>query len=127
MTPKGSIPGTRASEAVGRPKMTAAIHAPAAAEERFLRVGTLADLEARGRMVVKGRRCPLLVVYHDGQVRASIPILRQQPYLLDPALGAGLLVVQNGNKLSAYDLGLSPARSGWITSGGNMGRTGSPR
>ncbi|MGH6905558.1 MAG: Rieske (2Fe-2S) protein [Geminicoccaceae bacterium] len=36
----------------------------------FLHVGTLEDLEARGRMVVRGRRCPLLVVHHEGRVRA---------------------------------------------------------
>jgi nitrite reductase/ring-hydroxylating ferredoxin subunit len=36
----------------------------------LLHVGTLEDLEARGRMVVRGRRCPLLVVHHEGQVRA---------------------------------------------------------
>jgi nitrite reductase/ring-hydroxylating ferredoxin subunit len=36
----------------------------------FLRVGTLEELEARGKMVVRGRRCPLLVVLHEGEVRA---------------------------------------------------------
>ena len=41
-----------------------------ASRNGFLRVGTLEDLRARGRMVVRGRRCPLLVVHHDGQVRA---------------------------------------------------------
>lgn len=41
-----------------------------ASAEGFIRVGTLEDLRARGRMVVRGRRCPLLVVHHDGQVRA---------------------------------------------------------
>lgn len=36
----------------------------------FIRVGSLAELEARGRKVVKGRRCPLLVVHDHGRVWA---------------------------------------------------------
>jgi nitrite reductase/ring-hydroxylating ferredoxin subunit len=38
--------------------------------DRFIRVGSLAELEANGRMVVKGRRCPLLVVHDQGRVFA---------------------------------------------------------
>ena len=41
-----------------------------AGADGFLHVGTLEDLEARGRLVIRGRRCPLLVVHHEGQVRA---------------------------------------------------------
>ena len=37
---------------------------------RFMRVGSLAELEAKGRMVVKGRRCPLLVIHDQGRVFA---------------------------------------------------------
>ena len=50
--------------------MTAATRASARATDEYLRVGPLEDLKARGSIVVRGRRCPLLVVYHDGQVRA---------------------------------------------------------
>jgi nitrite reductase/ring-hydroxylating ferredoxin subunit len=50
--------------------MTAATRASARATDEYLRVGTLEDLQARGSIVIRGRRCPLLVVYHDGQVRA---------------------------------------------------------
>ena len=35
-----------------------------------IHVGSLDDLKARGRMVVRGRHCPLLVVYEQGQVHA---------------------------------------------------------
>ena len=35
-----------------------------------IRVGSLDDLKAHGRMVVRGRHCPLLVVYEQGQVHA---------------------------------------------------------
>ena len=38
--------------------------------DRFIRVGSLAKLEAKGRMVVKGRGCPLLVVHDQGRVFA---------------------------------------------------------
>jgi nitrite reductase/ring-hydroxylating ferredoxin subunit len=38
--------------------------------EDLVHVGSLDDLKARGRMVVKGRRCPLLVVHDQGQVYA---------------------------------------------------------
>jgi nitrite reductase/ring-hydroxylating ferredoxin subunit len=41
----------------------------AAIRER-IHVGSLADLKAQGRKVVKGRHCPLLVVYDQGQVHA---------------------------------------------------------
>ena len=36
----------------------------------FIRVGSIEELRAKERMVVKGRRCPLLVLWHQGQVRA---------------------------------------------------------
>ncbi|MGQ0664803.1 MAG: Rieske (2Fe-2S) protein [Pseudomonadota bacterium] len=36
----------------------------------FIRVGTLDELCAKGRMVVKGATCPLLVVHHQGRVFA---------------------------------------------------------
>jgi nitrite reductase/ring-hydroxylating ferredoxin subunit len=36
----------------------------------FIHVASLAELQAKQRLVVKGRRCPLLVVHHQGQVRA---------------------------------------------------------
>jgi nitrite reductase/ring-hydroxylating ferredoxin subunit len=38
--------------------------------DRFIRVGSLAELEAKGRVVVKGRRCPVLVVHDQGRVFA---------------------------------------------------------
>jgi nitrite reductase/ring-hydroxylating ferredoxin subunit len=38
--------------------------------DRFIRVGSLAELAAKGRMVVKGRRCPVLVVHDQGRVFA---------------------------------------------------------
>src|ERR687892_945938 len=41
----------------------------AAIRER-IHVGSLADLKAQGRKVVKGRHCPLLVVYDQGRVYA---------------------------------------------------------
>ena len=37
---------------------------------QFIRVGSLAELAAKGRMVVKGRRCPVLVVHEQGRVFA---------------------------------------------------------
>jgi nitrite reductase/ring-hydroxylating ferredoxin subunit len=37
---------------------------------RFIRVGPLAELAANGRVVVKGRRCPVLVVHDQGRVFA---------------------------------------------------------
>ena len=40
------------------------------ASEEFIRVGTLDELEAKGRMVVAGKRCPLLVIYDEGKVHA---------------------------------------------------------
>jgi nitrite reductase/ring-hydroxylating ferredoxin subunit len=36
----------------------------------FIRVATLEELKAAGRIVVRGARCPLLVVYTDGRVFA---------------------------------------------------------
>ena len=36
----------------------------------MIRVCTLDELKARGKMVVSGARCPILVVYHDGKVQA---------------------------------------------------------
>jgi len=36
----------------------------------YVRVGTLDELKAKGTMVVPGRRCPILVVYHAGHVHA---------------------------------------------------------
>ena len=33
----------------------------------YIRVGSVAELIDKGMMVVKGRRCPILVVHHDGQ------------------------------------------------------------
>jgi nitrite reductase/ring-hydroxylating ferredoxin subunit len=36
----------------------------------YIRVGTLDQLKAKGTMVVPGRRCPILVVYHAGKVYA---------------------------------------------------------
>jgi nitrite reductase/ring-hydroxylating ferredoxin subunit len=39
-------------------------------EDGFIRVASLEELKARERLVVKGRRCPLLVVWHGGGVRA---------------------------------------------------------
>jgi nitrite reductase/ring-hydroxylating ferredoxin subunit len=41
-----------------------------AATRDKVHVGSLDELKARGRMVVKGRHCPLLVVYDQGQVHA---------------------------------------------------------
>jgi nitrite reductase/ring-hydroxylating ferredoxin subunit len=38
--------------------------------DRFIHVGSLAELAAKGRMVVKGRRCPVLVVHDQGRVFA---------------------------------------------------------
>jgi nitrite reductase/ring-hydroxylating ferredoxin subunit len=38
--------------------------------DRFIRVGSLAEVAAKGRMVVKGRRCPVLVVHDQGRVFA---------------------------------------------------------
>ncbi|MFQ6018200.1 MAG: Rieske (2Fe-2S) protein [Kiloniellaceae bacterium] len=40
------------------------------ASKRFIRVGTLEELKAKGRVVVSGTRCPLLVVYDNGRVHA---------------------------------------------------------
>ncbi len=40
------------------------------ASDAFLRVGTLDELKEKGRMVVSGGRCPLLVVYDGGAVHA---------------------------------------------------------
>ena len=39
-------------------------------DDDFIRVGTLAALKAEGVMVVRGERCPLLVVYDEGRVVA---------------------------------------------------------
>ena len=36
----------------------------------FIRVATLEELKAAGMVVVRGARCPLLVVYDDGKVFA---------------------------------------------------------
>jgi Ferredoxin subunits of nitrite reductase and ring-hydroxylating dioxygenases len=36
----------------------------------FVRVGTLEELKRKGRIVVSGKRCPLLVVYDNGKVHA---------------------------------------------------------
>jgi nitrite reductase/ring-hydroxylating ferredoxin subunit len=36
----------------------------------FIRVGTLEELKAAGMIVVRGARCPLLVVYDHGKVFA---------------------------------------------------------
>lgn len=41
-----------------------------ATSDGFIRVGPLAELEAEGQKVVKGRRCPLLVVHDQGRVWA---------------------------------------------------------
>jgi nitrite reductase/ring-hydroxylating ferredoxin subunit len=38
--------------------------------DRFVHVGSLAELAAKGRMVIKGRRCPVLVVHDQGRVFA---------------------------------------------------------
>ena len=40
------------------------------ASDEFIRVATLDELKAKRRMVVAGKRCPLLVVYEDGEVHA---------------------------------------------------------
>ena len=40
------------------------------ASDKFIRVATLEELKAKGRMVVGGRRCPLLVIYENGRVHA---------------------------------------------------------
>ncbi len=40
------------------------------ASDEFIRVATLDELKAKGRMVVGGRHCPLLVVYENGRVHA---------------------------------------------------------
>ena len=36
----------------------------------FIHVGTLAELKTAGKKVVMGRHAPLLVIHHDGQVKA---------------------------------------------------------
>ena len=33
----------------------------------YIRVGSVAELKDKGAMVVKGRRCPILVVHHEGE------------------------------------------------------------
>ena len=38
--------------------------------DAFIRVCTLDELKAKGKMVVSGGRCPLLVIYDEGEVRA---------------------------------------------------------
>ena len=43
-----------------------------AATRDRIRVGTLDELKAQGRKVVKGRHCPLLVVYDQGQVHVPV-------------------------------------------------------
>ena len=40
------------------------------ASERFIHVGSVEELKAKGRMVVAGKRCPLLVIYDNGRVHA---------------------------------------------------------
>ncbi|MEE8270258.1 MAG: Rieske 2Fe-2S domain-containing protein, partial [Alphaproteobacteria bacterium] len=40
------------------------------ASERFIHVGSIEELKAKGRMVVAGKRCPLLVIYDNGKVHA---------------------------------------------------------
>lgn len=39
-------------------------------DDDFLPVAPVAELEAKGMMVVRGARCPLLVVHHQGRVFA---------------------------------------------------------
>jgi nitrite reductase/ring-hydroxylating ferredoxin subunit len=39
-------------------------------DDDFIRVGTLAALRSKGMMVVRGQRCPLLVVYDEGRIVA---------------------------------------------------------
>ncbi len=43
---------------------------PTGREERFIRVASLDELRARRMMVVKGERCPILVVCHDERLYA---------------------------------------------------------
>src|SRR5271167_155782 len=38
--------------------------------KNFVHIGSLADLKAKGMLVVKGEHCPILVVYHDGRIFA---------------------------------------------------------
>ena len=40
------------------------------AGHEFVRVGTLAELQAEGRMVLRGRHRPVLVVCEQGRLRA---------------------------------------------------------
>ncbi len=43
---------------------------PAARDGGWIRVGMLHELKAKGKLVVSGRRAPLLVLYHNGAVHA---------------------------------------------------------
>ena len=38
--------------------------------DAFIPACTLGELKAKGKMVVSGGRCPLLVIYDEGEVRA---------------------------------------------------------
>jgi nitrite reductase/ring-hydroxylating ferredoxin subunit len=44
--------------------------APTDRDERFVRVASLDELQAKRMIVVKGERCPILVVCHDDRVYA---------------------------------------------------------
>ena len=44
--------------------------APTDRDRRFVRVSRLDELRAKRMMVVKGERCPILVVCHDDRVYA---------------------------------------------------------
>jgi pimeloyl-ACP methyl ester carboxylesterase len=42
----------------------------------FIRVATLEELKAAGKIVIRGTRCPLVVVYDHGKVLLSIIAVR---------------------------------------------------
>src|SRR5262249_47964669 len=57
---RGAMPMTEMPIKLGRERSA----------DGLVRVGTLADLQARGMVVVRGARCPLLVVHDRGRVFA---------------------------------------------------------
>ena len=44
--------------------------APTDRDQRYVRVARLDELRAKRMMVVKGERCPILVVWHDDRIYA---------------------------------------------------------